>query len=148
VRLDEQEVDRRAALRMARQQVFDGQHAPRLWAIIDEAVLRRPIGGAAVLREQIAALIEACQRPQVRLQVMPFASGGHSAMGGAFSIMRFPHQDVPDVVYIEHLTSGLYLEKREEVDRYSIAFGRLSVEAEPPGRTLGILRAILSDLDR
>ena len=147
VALGEQAVDRRAALRMARQQVFDRPHPPRLWAIIDEAALRRPIGGPAVLREQIVALIEVCERPEVRLQVIPFASGGHSAMGGAFSILRFPHQDVPDVVYIEHLTSGLYLEKREDIDLYSGAMAQLSLEAEPPDRTPAILRTILSELD-
>ena len=144
--LGDQEVDRRAALRMARQQVFARPHPPRLWAVIDEAVLRRTIGGPAVLREQITALIDACERPDARLQVMPFASGGHSAMGGAFSILRFPNQDVSDVVYIEHLTSGLYLDKREDIDRYSAAMLRLSVEAEPPDRTPEILRTILSEL--
>ena len=145
--MEEQEIDRRAALRMARQQVFDRPNPPRLWAVVDEAVLRRPIGGPAVLREQIMALIEACERPWVRLQVMPFATGGHSAMGGAFSILRFPHQDVPDVVYIEHLTSGLYLDKREDIDSYTVAMLRLFVEAEPPDRTPDILRAIMSELD-
>ena len=146
--LGTQDVDRRAALRMARQQVFDRPHPPRLWAVIDEAVLRRPIGGPAVLREQIDALIEACDRPYIRLQVMPFAAGGHSAMGGAFSLLRFPQPDVPDVVYIEHLTSGLYLDKREDVDHYTAAMGRLSVEAEPPDRTPGLLHAIVRELDR
>ncbi|HET6532433.1 MAG TPA: helix-turn-helix transcriptional regulator [Actinoplanes sp.] len=141
------EIDRRAKLRMARKQLLDRTDPPRLWAVIDEAVLRRQIGGRAVLREQIAYLIEMTRMPQVRLQVIPFTSGGHAAAGGAFTILRFPNAEVPDVVYIEHLTSGLYLDKPEDVDHYAAAMGRLFIEAEPPNRTPDLLRAALRDLD-
>jgi transcriptional regulator with XRE-family HTH domain len=141
------EIDRRAELRMARKQMLENDDQPRLWAVLDEAVLRRPIGGRAVLREQIESLIQICERPSVRLQVIPFESGGHAAAGGAFTILRFPHQDMPDVVYLEHLTSGLYLDKREDVDHYAAAMGRLTIEAEPPARTPELLRAALLDLD-
>ncbi|MEU8243708.1 helix-turn-helix transcriptional regulator [Actinoplanes missouriensis] len=144
---DPGEIDRRARLRMARKQVLERPDAPRLWAVLDEAVLRRPIGGPEVLREQIQSLLDVCDSPAVRLQVMPFASGGHAAAGGAFTILRFPHEKLPDVVYIEHLTSGLYLERREEVDHYAAAFGRLSIEAEHPSRTPDLLRAMLADID-
>src|SRR6185312_13920248 len=99
------QIDRRAELRMARKQLLDRAEPPRLWAVIDEAVLHRPIGGPAVLRAQIESLIEVAELGNVRLQVIPFRSGGHAAAGGAFSILRFPQQEVPDVVYIEHLTS-------------------------------------------
>ncbi|BBH71129.1 transcriptional regulator [Actinoplanes sp. OR16] len=142
-----EEIDRRARLRMARKQVLERPDAPRLWAVLDEAVLRRPIGGAEVLREQIQYLLDICGSPSVRLQIMPFASGGHAAAGGAFSILRFPHEKLPDVVYIEHLTSGLYLDRREEVDHYAAAFGRLSIEAEHPGRTPDLLRRMLGEID-
>jgi hypothetical protein len=101
----------------------------------------------AVLREQVVALLDSCMMPNVQLQVMPFDSGGHAAAGGAFSILRFPHEEVPDVVYIEHLTSGLYLDKREDVDQYAAAVGRLFIEAEPPNRTPDVLRRALRDLD-
>lgn len=141
-----EEVDRRAKLRMARKQVLERPAAPRLWAVLDEAVLRRPIGGRAVLRGQIEYLLEICGSPRVRLQVMPFESGGHAAAGGAFSILRFPHEKLPDVVYIEHLTNGLYLERRDEVDHYAAAIGRLFIEAERPDRTPAILRGMLADL--
>jgi transcriptional regulator with XRE-family HTH domain len=141
------EIDLRADLRMARQQLLSRPDPPRLWAVLDEAVLRRPIGGIDVLREQIESLLEATKMPSVRLQVIPFESGGHAAAGGAFSILRFPHQDLPDVVYLEHLTSGLYLEKREDIDMYAEAVGRLFIEAEPPSRTPEILRKVLRDLD-
>jgi len=140
------EIDRRVGLRMARKQFLDRPDSSRLWAVIDEAVLRRPIGGTAVLRAQIGALLAACECPGVRLQIVPFRSGGHAAAGGAFTILRFPDQDLPDLVYIEHLTSALYLDKREDVDRYAAAVGRLFIEAEPPGRTPDILRAALRDL--
>jgi transcriptional regulator with XRE-family HTH domain len=140
------EIDQRVDLRMARKQLLDRPEAPRLWAVVDEAVLRRPIGGYEVLREQIRYLIEVGDSPNVRLQVMPFDSGGHAAAGGAFSILRFPHQQLPDVVYIEHLTSGLYLDKREDVDAYAAAIGRLFIDSEPPGRTPELLKSILEDL--
>ena len=140
------EIARRAEFRMARKQLLTRPDPPRVWAVLDEAVLRRPIGGAAVMREQIEYLLEVSKLRNVRLQVMPFRSGGHAAAGGAFSILRFGHSDVPDVVYIEHLTSGLYLDKREDVDQYAEAMGRLSIEAEPPQRTPEILRQVLIDL--
>jgi transcriptional regulator with XRE-family HTH domain len=141
------EIDRRADLRMARKKMLERDESPRLWAVLDEAVLRRPIGGKEVLREQITALLEACEHPSVRLQVIPFESGGHAAAGGAFAILRFPYPDMPDVVYLEHLTSGLYLDKREDVDHYAAAMGRLTIEAEPPARTPELLRKALRDLD-
>ena len=142
-----EEIDRRADLRMARKQMLQRDESPRLWAVLDEAVLRRPIGGKEVLREQIESLLAMCVQPSVRLQVIPFSSGGHAAAGGAFTILRFPYPDMPDVVYLEHLTSGLYLDKREDVDQYAAAMGRLTIEAEPPARTPDLLRKALHDLD-
>jgi transcriptional regulator with XRE-family HTH domain len=144
---DTEEIDRRVGLRMARKQVLTRPDPPRLWAVIDEAVLRRPIGGPDVMRAQIKALSEACRLPDVRLQVIPFRAGGHAAAGGAFTILRFPDQELPDVVYIEHLANALYLDKREDVELYSAAVARLFIEAEPPTRTPEILHRALRDLD-
>jgi transcriptional regulator with XRE-family HTH domain len=141
------DIDRRARLRMERKQLLLRPDAPKLWVVLDEAVLRRPIGGYAVLREQIAALLELTESPNVRLQVIQFASGGHAASGGAFSVLRFPYQELSDIVYIEHLTGGLYLDKREEVDRYTAAIGRLFIEAAPLSETPAILRRVLKELD-
>ena len=143
----DEELNRRVGLRMARKQVLTRPAGPRLWAVLDEALLRRPIGGVAVQRAQLEALIEACELPNVRLQVVRFNAGGHAAAGGAFSILRFPHQDLPDIVYIEHLTNALYLEKREDVDQYAAVVSRLFIEAAPPGHTPGILREVLSEFD-
>ena len=143
----EEEVERRVSLRVARQELLTKAGAPRLWAVVDEAALRRPIGGREVMRSQLERLIVATKEPNITLQVMPFSSGGHAAEGGAFTIMRFPEVDLPDVVYLEQLTSALYLDKREDVERYSEVMERLSVESEPPERTADLLRDMLGDLE-
>jgi transcriptional regulator with XRE-family HTH domain len=145
---DVSELDRRVALRMARKQVLDGPDGPRLWAVLDEAVLHRPIGNTKILREQVASLLRQCEHPNIRLQVIPFARGGHAASGGAFTILRFPLEDLPDTVYIEHLTGALYLDRQEDVDRYSAAISTLVIQAESPERTPDILREVLRDFDR
>jgi hypothetical protein len=141
------EIERRITLRLARQQVLSRQRPVRLWAVIDESVLRRPIGGPKAMRIQIEALIEASRQPNISLQVMPFRTGGHPATGGAFSILRFPEQDLPDVVYIEHLTSALYLDKLEDLDVYAATMDAICVTAPPPDRTEDLLVDILKDLD-
>ncbi|GAA1514406.1 helix-turn-helix transcriptional regulator [Dactylosporangium maewongense] len=141
------EIDRRVELRMARQQVLTRADAPKLWVVVDEAALRRPIGGTHVMRGQVDALLEANTLPNVRLQVIPFNAGGHAAAGGAFTILRFPDQDLPDVVYIEQLTSALYLDKRDDVDLYAEAMERLCVEARPPTETQKVLEEIRRDLE-
>ncbi|WP_373861112.1 helix-turn-helix domain-containing protein [Micromonospora noduli] len=140
------EIDRRVSLRMQRQQLLQRQNPPQLWAVVDEAALRRPIGGAEVMRGQLTALIEATKSPHIRLQVIPFAAGGHAAAGGAFTILRFGDQELPDIVYIEQLTSAIYLDKRDDLDYYAVAMERLCVEAEPPERTAEILGGLLDDL--
>ncbi|MFY1702720.1 MULTISPECIES: helix-turn-helix domain-containing protein [Micromonospora] len=142
------ELDRRVDLRMERQQLLRRPRPPQLWAVVDEAVLRRPIGGPEVMRGQLTALIEATRAAHIRLQVIPFDAGGHAAAGGAFTILRFGDQDLPDIVYIEQLTSALYLDKREDLDYYAVAMERLCVEAEPPERTPEILTRIRDELYR
>jgi hypothetical protein len=142
-----EELDRRVGVRITRQQLLSRPNPAQLWAVIDEAVLRRPIGGTKVMRAQIEALIAATELPNVRLQVIGFHVGGHAAAGGAFSILRFPDPELPDVVYIEQLTSALYLDKRDDVDLYAEAMEVLCVEADPPARTPDILTRILHDLD-
>ena len=140
------EVERRVGLRMGRQEQFTKPGGPRLWAVIDEAALRRPIGGGEVMRAQLMRLLEAAQENNITLQVVPFRSGGHAAEAGAFTIMRFPEVDLPDVVYLEQLTSALYLDKREDVERYTEVMERLSVEGESPERTIEILSGMLEEV--
>ncbi|HEY2946953.1 MAG TPA: helix-turn-helix transcriptional regulator [Micromonosporaceae bacterium] len=143
-----EEVERRVTLRMERQQVLTRANQLQMWVVVDEAVLRRLIGGPAVMRGQVGSLIEATKLPNIRLQVLPFAAGGHAALGGAFSLLRFPDPELPDVVYVEQLTGALYLDKRDDVEEYTAAMERLCIEAEPPARTVQILEGILRDLDQ
>ena len=141
-----EEVERRVALRLGRQKLLTRENAPRLWAVIDEAALRRPIGGRDVLRAQLERLISAAGEPNITLQVMPFLYGGHAAEGGAFTIMRFPEADLPDMVYMEQLTGALYLDKPEDVERYAAVMERLSVAGTSPDRTQEILSGILKEI--
>jgi transcriptional regulator with XRE-family HTH domain len=140
------EVDRRVGLRLTRQKLLVGEEAPHLWVVVDEAALRRPLGGRQVMRAQLDYLIEATSRPNVTVQVVPFQRGGHAAAGGPFSILRFAEPDLPDIVYLEQLTSALYLERREDVDRYLAVMERLCLDAEPTSSTTKILRRILTEL--
>jgi transcriptional regulator with XRE-family HTH domain len=142
----EEEIERRVSMRITRQELLSKPGGPRLWAVVDEAALRRPVGSQEAFRSQLEQLIELTQDARITLQVTPFASGGHAAEAGAFTIMRFPEADLPDVVYLEQLTSALYLDKREDVERYSEVMERLSVESEPPERTADMVRGILADL--
>ncbi|MFU8874606.1 helix-turn-helix domain-containing protein [Micromonospora sp. SL4-19] len=140
------ELDRRVGLRMKRQELLRRTDPPQLWAVLDEAALRRPIGGPEVMRGQLDALIEATAAPHVRLQIVPFTAGGHAAASGAFSILRFGDEDLPDIVYIEQLTSAIYLDKRDDLDYYALAMERLCVEAAPPERTPELLRRVRDEL--
>jgi hypothetical protein len=145
---DAAEIDRRVELRNQRQIILNRPEPPQLWAVIDEAVLRRPIGGVEVMRKQIEALIEAAKLPNVRLQIIPFNAGGHAAAGGPFAILRFPESELPDVVYVEQLTSAIYLDKRDDVDHYAIAMERVCIDAEPPSHTPDILEKLLNEVGR
>ncbi|WP_248965372.1 helix-turn-helix domain-containing protein [Sphaerisporangium perillae] len=138
------EIARRVDLRMERQRVLDRADGPIFWAVIDEAALRRPIGGTDVMRGQLEHLLELMRLPNITIQVMPFSFGGHSAEGGAFSILRFEDSELPDVVYVEQLASALYLDKREEVDRYSEVMERLCAVSTTPDDTVEILQKIIS----
>jgi hypothetical protein len=139
-----QEIERRVSLRLKRQQILASpEQLPRVWAVIDESALRRPLGGAGTMRKQLAHLVEVAELPQVTLQVMPFERGGHSAAGGSFSILRFAEPDLPDVVYIEQLTSALYLERPEEADHYREVMDRLSAEAATPDESKQLLGRLI-----
>ena len=141
-----EEVGRRVRLRMARQTLLTREAAPRLWAVVDEAALRRPVGGREVMRGQLERLIEATKLANVTLQVLPFDRGAHAAMVSAFSILRFADPALPDVVYLEHLTNAVYLDRRHEVERYMDAMELLCVDSQPPARTVELLERILGEL--
>jgi hypothetical protein len=137
-----EEIDRRVSLRLKRQQLLTGSE-PRVWAVIDESALRRPLGGSEAMRDQLRRLIEVAALPHVTLQVMPFERGGHSAAGGSFSILRFDEPDLPDIVYLEQLTGALYLDARDDVDHYQEVMNSLSIEAETPVESEKLLRKII-----
>jgi transcriptional regulator with XRE-family HTH domain len=139
------EINRRVSLRMARQGLLTRQDPPSLWAVLDEAVLRRPIGGPAAMRAQLKHLIEMSQRSNVTLQIVPFNAGGHAAAGGPFSVLRFAEFDVPDVVYLEQLTSAQYLDKQDVVDSYMAVMERLCIEAATPANSVKTLRTLLRE---
>jgi transcriptional regulator with XRE-family HTH domain len=142
----EDEITRRGELRASRQEILRKANAPQLWVVLDEAALRRPVGGRDVVCGQLQHLIEMTQHPAVTLQVLPFGAGAHVAMGGPFTILRFAEPDLPDVVYIEQLTSALYMQKPSEVDSYLEVMEQLCLQAEPAANTAGLLSKILADL--
>jgi transcriptional regulator with XRE-family HTH domain len=137
------EAERRVSLRMARQAVLTRETPVHLWAVLDEAVLLRPIGGADVLRGQLEHLIEVSSRPNISLQLVPLQLGGHAAAGGPFSILRFGERDLPDLVYLEQLASALYLDKRETVNHYLVIMDRLCVAALSTSDSVNAIRAML-----
>jgi transcriptional regulator with XRE-family HTH domain len=133
------EVERRVALRNARQALLREEDPLRLHVVIDEAALRRLVGGPSVLRAQLRRLLEVGELANVTLQVVPFASGGHAAMDGPFVILSFPERLDPDVVYIESTRSGVYLEQPSDVEWYSEVFERLSVTALDEAESAALL---------
>ena len=114
--------------------------------MVEESALHRPIGGPEVLRAQLETLREAIARPNVTLQIVPLDSRGHAATGGAFSLLRFPQRDLPDVVYVEHLTSALYLDKRDDVEAYTRALDLLASTSPSPQQTDQHLTRLLDGL--
>src|SRR5216684_7450436 len=138
-------IDRRVRLRMARQAVLERPDPPNLWAVIDEAVLSRPAGNRAVMQGQLKHLAEMAMRSNVTIQIIPFQAGGHSAAGGPFSILRFAEPDLPDVVYLEQLTSALYLDKPDTVDSYMRVMERLCLAAAPAAASAKAINAVLGE---
>lgn len=137
------DVERRVALRLERQKHLLGDGAPEFHIVLDEAALRRPYGDREVMRGQLQHLIDISERPNVRLQIMPFGFGGHSGESGAFTILSFPESDLSDVVYLEQLTSALYLDKREDVTQYEQALKELQQDSPGPDESRDLLRGLL-----
>jgi transcriptional regulator with XRE-family HTH domain len=137
------DIDRRVALRMERQKCLVAEKAPEFHIVLDEAALRRPYGDREVMREQLQHLIDLSERPNVRLQVMPFGFGGHSGESGAFTLLSFPESDLSDVVYLEQLTSALYLDKPEDVAQYEQALKQLQQDSPSPEESRDLLRGLL-----
>ena len=140
-----EEIERRVSMRLKRQDLLTGPDPPQVWSVIDEGALRRPLGGRSVMHAQLNRLIEVASLRHVTIQVVPFGRGGHAAAGGSFTVLRFGEADVPDVVYIEQLTSALYLDKRDDVDHYMEVMNTLTTEALTPASTKRFLADITWD---
>ncbi|MDJ0346028.1 helix-turn-helix transcriptional regulator [Streptomyces sp. H10-C2] len=141
-----EEIDRGVALRLERQALLTREKAPVLWVVMDETVLRRPIGGPDVMRAQIAHLTELTTLPNVRLQVMPFSAGPHPAMYGPFHIFRFEIQELPDIAYTESLIGGAYFDERDDVSAFLEALDRMCAQAAPAQSTKAILGGIRKEI--
>lgn len=141
-----EETERLVFLRKERQRRFT-TGGLRLWAIIDEMALRRPVGGPELMRGQLEYLLEIGDRPGLTLQMTPYPMGGSYLVPGSFSIMRFATTDLPDVVYVEQLTSAMYLDKPVDVMRYTAAMDKVSATSATPERTREFIRELLTDLE-
>ncbi|MGW2812788.1 helix-turn-helix domain-containing protein [Streptomyces sp. NPDC001415] len=128
MRCTEQEIAHMVDIRMKRQELLVRDDAPHIWAVIDEAVIRRMVGGPDVMREQLHHLQAQVEQPQVTLQILPFAHGAHAAAVGSFVILGGPTPEL-DVVYVDIIGGGLFMEKPEELERYKLAFQYLSAQA-------------------
>ncbi|HUZ23401.1 MAG TPA: helix-turn-helix transcriptional regulator [Streptosporangiaceae bacterium] len=141
-----EETERLVYLRKERQRRFT-TGSLRLWAIIDEMALRRPVGSPGLMRAQLEYLLELNERPGLTLQVTPYPEGGSYLVPGSFSILRFATADLPDVVYVEQLTSAMYLDKRSDVYRYTAALDKVSATSTTPERTKDFIGKLVDDME-
>ncbi|HEX4061514.1 MAG TPA: helix-turn-helix transcriptional regulator [Streptosporangiaceae bacterium] len=146
IRDDNDETERQVTVRMERQKRLTAADAPLLWAVLNEGVIRRTVGGPQVMREQLRHLAEMSTLSNVTVQVLTFDAGAHSAMHGAFTIMKFPEPVDPDVVYVEAQTGALYLEKTEDVARYSLMFDYLRAQALSPEASRDLMTQLASTM--
>lgn len=142
----DEEAERKVAVRVARQERLTGDDPPEYWAVLNEAVIRRVVGGAEVMRKQLDHIAEIAELTHVTVQVLPFSSGVHPAMDGAFRILGFPEPTDPDVVYQESQMGGLYLERPEEVERYTMMFNHLMAKALDPGESRKLIAQAAAEL--
>jgi transcriptional regulator with XRE-family HTH domain len=141
-----EDIDRRVALRLKRQDLLSKSEAPAVWAVLDETVLRRPVGGAEVMRTQIDRLNEVLDMPKVRIQILRFSVGAHPGAFGPFHHFRFGFSELPDVVYTESLVGSVYVDQPVDVVTYLEVMDRMSVQAEPVSRTRAILAELRKEL--
>jgi transcriptional regulator with XRE-family HTH domain len=146
VRDTDEQVERLVDLRMKRQEVLDRNPPLDVWMILDEAVVRRTIGGPEVMRDQLARLVEESKKPNVTLQVLPFETGSHAGLRGPFSILEFPERADADVAYVESVAGIIYLEKEREVRTCAEAFDRLRAAALSPGQSSDLIFEAAKDL--
>ncbi|GAB3584559.1 helix-turn-helix transcriptional regulator [Amycolatopsis endophytica] len=138
---DESDIQRRVAARTARQELLTDPNPPEYWAVIDEAVLHRVVGGPEVMAHQSDRLLTMAQLPHVTIQVVPFGTGAHPGMEGPFLILGFPEQADPDVVYVDSTSGGFFLELPPDVRRYILMFDHLRATALKPDDSVDVIAA-------
>ncbi|MER6918818.1 helix-turn-helix domain-containing protein [Streptomyces spiralis] len=141
-----EQLEERVALRMGRQERLRAPDRPELWVVLDEAVLRRPVGGRAVMREQLARLLGTAAEHRVTVQVLPFAQGEHDAMGGSLTVLTMP--DGSETAYTEGAHYGQLIEDPDEVRRFALTYDRLRAAALPPLMSLDMIRSVMEDNHR
>ncbi len=134
-----QEVEDRVRLRLARQELLRQEDPVDFWCILDEAVLQRPVAGSEVMRQQLEHLISAAEWPNVTLQILPLEAGAHPGMEGSFVLLRFPHEADADTVYVTMATGGVFQEKPDELQRYSVIFDYLVAAALTPAASTALI---------
>src|SRR5262249_20061675 len=144
--VDEDEAERKIEVRLSRQERLTGEDPPEYWAVLNEAVIRRVVGGPEAMRKQLDRLAELATLPHVNVQVLSFGAGVHPAMDGSFSILGFPEATDPDVVYLENQAGSLYLEEEAEIDRYARMFNHLIAKALDPEESRRMIARVAQDL--
>lgn len=144
--VQEEVLDSRVAARLGRQSLLDRPDPPKLWVVLNEAVIRRPVGGREVMRDQLYALVEASRRPHVTIQVLPFAAGPHAGMEGTFTVLGFREPMDTDVAYVEGLMGDVYLENVDEVERCHLAFDHVRASAIPPAEAQTMITEVAKEM--
>lgn len=144
--LDRDEVERLVEVRVARQEVLARDDRPRLWAVVDEAAVRRAVGGGDAMRGQLRHLIDSAEHGKTTVQVVPFTAGAHAGTTGPFVILDFPEPTDPAVVYVETLAGDIYLEEHDDVSRYTLAFDRLLAAALHPDDSVHLIEQAISSM--
>jgi hypothetical protein len=142
----EDEIEEKVAARIRRQALLLRADPPLLWVVLDEAVIRRPVGGAAVMRDQLTAVLDASRSPLVEVQVLPFSVGGHSAMGGSLTLLSF--ENASDVAYLEAGHSGELVEDRAMVARHSYRYDLVHARALSPEASAALIQQAMEDFGR
>jgi hypothetical protein len=146
IELDPDGVERLVEVRLARQKILTRDNRPRLWAVIDEAVVRRVVGGTEVMRGQLRHLADSAQQGKTTVQVVPYRAGAHAGTTGPFVILDFEEPTDPAMVYVETLAGDIYLEERSDVNRYTLAFDRLRAASLHPDDSVQLIEQAASTL--
>ncbi|MFB9674897.1 helix-turn-helix domain-containing protein [Streptosporangium vulgare] len=136
---DGEDIHRRVMARMARRTLLSRPDAPELHAVMDEGVIRRPIGSPALMRDQLEAILIAARRSNVTIRVLPYSVGAHAGLEGAFTVLSFAEEVDPAVAYVEGTAGDVYIESSDQVDRYKMTFARICDAALSPEASMGLI---------